>query len=506
MPTPHSPHPHPNPPPALLATRAVRGSLWVVASSYWTIGFGFLANMLLMRLLSPDVYGEFALAMFFFSLFQVRSKIALNYAFAQQRAITGETLGTLFVLDVLAGWGGVLLAFSAAPLLHWLGYPAAVIEIMLVLTILSGIESLLGVFQIVLESDLHFKPISIINGIAMPLSYIPAFVCAFTDLKRYSILAQSTSFTLLSLLGIGLYALYTQRHLLRLRWRYQPTLAVAYLRFGITSGLGQAIASLTTQVDNMILGTIAGTVHLGYYDRAYRVAQWPALLLSAVLGRAAIFTYSQLRDDMIRLQRAATRVLWGSLHLAMPVALAVMLSADELVPLLFGAQWEPAIPLLRVLILLAVIRPVWDNLSAWFIGSGEPQRVVVLSAIQLLLLVLIGTPLTLMAGGFGMAIGAVIAAGFSLLIAYWQVRRQLVVDLRQVLGPPLLAALGTLLVFWLLDRLVGSVQPLWLAVGWKAGVAFGGFFCWAYVLQPALFRSQVGEVWRAIRGRGERDS
>lgn len=263
-----------------------------MASSYWTIGFGFLANMLLMRLLSPDVYGEFALAMFFFSLFQVRSKIALNYAFAQQRVITGETVGTLFVLDMLAGWGGVLLAFSVAPLLHWLGYPVAVIEIMLVLIILSGIESLLGVFQIVLESDLHFKPISIINGIAMPLSYISAFVCAFTDLKRYSILAQSTSCTLLSLIGIGLYALYTQRHLLRLRWRYQPTLAVAYLRFGITSGLGQAIAGLTTQVDNMILGTIAGTVHLGYYDRAYRVAQWPALLLSAVLGRAAIFTYS----------------------------------------------------------------------------------------------------------------------------------------------------------------------------------------------------------------------
>jgi len=112
----------------------------------------------------------------------------------------------------------------------------------------------------------------------------------------------------------------------------------------------------------------------------------------------------------------------------------------------------------------------------------------------------------LMGGEFGMAIGAVIAAGCSLLIAYWQVRRQLVVDLRQVLGNPLLAALGTLLIFWLLDRLVGSGQPLWLAVGWKAGVAFGGFFCWAYVLQPALFRRQIGEVWRAIRGKGERDA
>ncbi len=57
-----------------LAYRAVRGSLWSVGSAYWVIGFGFVANILLTRLLTPAVYGDFALAVFFATLFQLRSK------------------------------------------------------------------------------------------------------------------------------------------------------------------------------------------------------------------------------------------------------------------------------------------------------------------------------------------------------------------------------------------------------------------------------------------------
>ena len=36
-----------------LAFRVVRGGFWVAASSYFNIGFGFLANLILTRLLAP---------------------------------------------------------------------------------------------------------------------------------------------------------------------------------------------------------------------------------------------------------------------------------------------------------------------------------------------------------------------------------------------------------------------------------------------------------------------
>ncbi|RMD82976.1 MAG: polysaccharide biosynthesis protein, partial [Chloroflexi bacterium] len=75
-----------------LAYRAVRNGVWVALGSYWVNGFGFVANIALIRLLTPAIYGEFALAMFFYTLFDLQSKVGLNFAFAQQREVNGETI------------------------------------------------------------------------------------------------------------------------------------------------------------------------------------------------------------------------------------------------------------------------------------------------------------------------------------------------------------------------------------------------------------------------------
>ena len=99
-----------------LAYRAVRGSAWVVAAAYWSIGFGFAANILLTRLLTPEVYGEYALAVFFATLFQLRTKVGLSYAYAQERAVTGAAAGTVFTLDVLLGIGGLIVGAAIAPI------------------------------------------------------------------------------------------------------------------------------------------------------------------------------------------------------------------------------------------------------------------------------------------------------------------------------------------------------------------------------------------------------
>lgn len=486
-----------------LAYRAVRGGVWVVAGSYWSIGVGFIANILLMRLLTPAVYGEFALAMFFYTLLQLRGKIALNYAFAQQKAVTGETVGTLFALDLFFGWGGVLLALIAAPILLHLGYPPAVAWIMVTLAVLSGLESFAGVFGVVLESTLRFKPVSVIGGLAMPLSYLPAFAFALSGRGEYSLVAQAVAFSLISLAASGLYIAFAQRDLFRLRWRYNPRLAWNYVRFAAVTGLGNYVASLVTQADNFILGTLSGTTTLGYYDRAYRIAQWPSLLLSALVGRAAIFTYSRLRDDPVRLQRAATMVLWISANVAAPVALALFLSAPELVPFLFGAQWTPAVPILRVLLLLAVLRPIWENIGALFIGSGRPRSVIEISVLQLLILALAGVPLTLTAGALGMAVAVVLAIGGGLAMAYWMLRRSLSLDVRSILFGPVLASFLTVLTYWALVRLIGSNHPLLVAIAWKIGWALGSFFLFSALLQPALFRERITYVWRLLRRRVE---
>ncbi|HHY57775.1 MAG TPA: oligosaccharide flippase family protein [Chloroflexi bacterium] len=482
-----------------IAFRAVRGGIWLLGSSYWTLAFGFVANIFLMRLLTPQIYGEFALGMFFYSLFQLRGKLGLNFAFAQQKAVTGETVGTLFTLDVLLGLGGLLLTLAATPFLLYFGYSQAVLIVAVAMAVLAFLESFLAVFGVVLEANLHFKPVSIISSVVMPISYVPAFLLAMGDGKQYSLLAQAAAFSILGQIVGLFYILHALRPLLRLHWQYRPALAVDYLRFGATTGIGNFIAGQVTQLDNFILGTLSGTTALGYYDRAYRIAQWPALLLNAVIGRAAVFTYSQLRDDHERLQRSSTMLLWISANVATPVALALFLSAPDLVLLLFGAQWLPVVPILRILLLVSVVRPLWENLGALFIGVGQPRRIIEVSLVQLAVLAVAGLLLAYTAGAAGMAMAVVLSAVVGLLVAYSMLRRLFQLPLWDTFAGPFLAAGLTLALYWGLVRVVGSELPLWLAVAWKVAWALLGFVLFSALVQPTQFRSRLAYILRLAR-------
>jgi lipopolysaccharide exporter len=489
-----------------LAYRAVRGGFWSVVGSYFTIGFGFIANIALIRLLTPAIYGEFALAMFFVTLFDLVGKSGLNYAFAHHRTVNGETLGTLLVLGLLMGAGSLVLAILSAPILLTAGY-APMVPVIIAATIAVQFTGIwLWPFAVVLESELRFKPLAVATSIAMVLSYIPAFGLALSGQGQYSLLVQSLTNSLLAMAAMCVYLFRAQRHLLQMRWRYSPTLARRFLRFGLTTGLGNFISTLLVHVDNFILGTLAGTTVLGYYDRAYRVAQWPSTLLIPLVGRAAVFTYNQLRDDQARLQRSVTMVLWTSANLAIPIALALFFSAPELVPLLFGAQWTPAVPLLRILLAVSVLRPVWENAWALLIGLGLPRRVVELSLFQLAVLIVLGTVLTWLFSAAGTATAVMVMLLCGLGLAYLRIKPKLALDLPSAFGGPLAALILAVIGYLVLVRVIGNELPLWAAVAWKASWAVIGFGLSSVLIQPKQFAERMLYIWRLWRRRSPANS
>ena len=484
-----------------LAYRAVRGGFWSVLGSYFTIGFGFLANIALIRLLTPAIYGEFALAMFFFTLFDLVGKSGLNYAFAHHRTVNGESLGTLLVLSLLMAGGSLALAILSAPILLAAGYAPMVPVIIAATIAVQFVGIWLWPFAVVLDTELRFKPLAVATSIATVLSYLPAFWLAFNGQGQYSLLAQYLANSLLAMAAMCVYLFRAQRHLLQMRWRYSPALARQLLRFGLTTGLGNFISNLLVQVDNFILGTLAGTTVLGYYDRAYRVAQWPSTLLIPLVGRAAVFTYNQLRDDQARLQRSVTMVLWTSANLAIPIALALFFSAPELVPLLFGAQWTPAVPLLRILLAVSVLRPIWENVWALLVGLGLPRRVVELSLFQLAMLIVLGTLLTWLLSATGTATAVIVMLLGGLALAYLKIRPKLTLDLHSIFSGPLAALLLTVAGYLVLVRVIGNDLPAWAAVAWKVGWGVAGFGLSSLLVQPKRFIERLVYIWGLWRRR-----
>ena len=478
-----------------LAYRAVRGSLWVALSSYWTLAFGFVANIGLTRLLSPDDFGVFSLAMFFAQLLRLQTKLGLGYAFGQYRETTGESVGTYAIMDAAAALCGPVLMGLAAPILLCLGYDRLVVWAALVLALAAFMEGLSSIAGVLLEKELHFGVVSLYQAITFPLSYIPAFWLATHGGGVWSLISQTTTY---SFLWLGIWWVLRRKSpkLWWEPWRFRLDLARHFLRFGATTGLWLMAGMLFSQLDNFLIGTFAGVTALGYYDRAYRMAQWPGLLFNAVLLHPAFYTYARLQDDRPRLEKTATMVTWAIGMVAVPLAIAVFIAAPEIIALLYGERWLPSALFLQILIAFFVVRSHLENAGVLLNAMGKPARAATLLWAQVGVLGVVGLPLTLRWGALGTCGAVGLALLLGMVLAYRYVRGELTVNLGAAFGFPVLVGAALLLGYVAAVRVVPLENlGLLLRLLVKAAWAFLAFYALTFALRPRETGKRMRYVW-----------
>lgn len=481
----------------------MRGGATVALTSYFLFGFGFLANLVLTRALAPADFGIFALGTFFFALFNLRPKAGIEQAFAHHPHSDAAAAGTLAGLSIAAGLASFALAWIAAPLLLALGYSQSIVVVLLTLAAVGVSDSVMGIAWVQLDKALLFTRVNLVSAIAFPISYLPAFYLAFNGGGYWALLAQNAAYAALLLFGLWFTARRALPAIWKSRWKFSRALARQFLRFGLFVGLATVFATLVYQFDNFLVGTFVGAETLGYYDRAYRIAQWSSILVGSVLTRTAFYAYSRLQNDLVRLTKTATMSLWIVTMLAAPIALAIFISADELVLFLFGAKWLPSAIFLRFLVVYSVLRPLLDDANSLFIAVGHPRRTTIVTVVQAAVIVLAATPLTFAWNAIGTAIGVGITFVVGLGITYYFVRRTLpALDLRQAFLVPALAALVTVaLGIPLAQWLRGLNLPLAVLLGMEIAVVMMIYFGLTVLLRPRLTRERAAYVWRLMRHR-----
>lgn len=486
-----------------LAYRIVRGGAAVAVTSYFLFLFGFLANLILTRQLAPADFGIFVFGTFFFSLLNLRPKSGIDHAFAQHPLTNAETSGTFAVLSIATGVLSLLLTLGAVPILLALGHSESVIIVTLTLAGIGLLDSVQGIAWVQLDKALLFTRVSLVTAIAFPISYLPAFYLAFNNGGYWALLAQNALYAVLLLLGLWFTARRALPAVWKLRWTFSQVLAKRFLRFGILVGLATIFSIIAYQFDNFLVGRFVGLETLGYYDRAFRIAQWSSILVGSVLTRTAFYAYSRLQNDPVRLTRTAQMSLWIVTTVAVPIALAVFVSADNLVLFLFGEKWLPSALLLKFLVAYSILRPLLDDAGSLFIAVGHPRRTTLVVIFQATALVLAATPLTLRFGAVGTAIGVGAAFVVGLVVTYYFMRRTLPeLRLREAFVIPLVASVATLVISMLAaNRLDALALPLSLSLAVELALTMAVYTGLTFVLRPQLTVERGRYVWGLLRRR-----
>jgi PST family polysaccharide transporter len=481
---------------APLASRSVRGGLWVALTSYWKIGFGFAVNILLTRLLSPEDFGQFAYAMFFYGLLSIRGRLQLSYGFIRSQDHDDDALGTYVTMELGLVLVDALVAGGAYFLL-----PPTIALPLLVLLLLMAAQSAAGLGGVLLDKNLRFARTTSVETLAYTLSYLPAVYLAWRGAGLWSLVAQIATQSILTTVAIVLVAQAEWRQIWRARGRFRREIAVRYLRLGLTMAVASYVTGLTTSLDNLLVGRFVGTAALGFYDRAYRMAQWPGLLFHGVISRSALFTYAKLQDDPMRLRKTQTMLLWIVGVLGLPLGLLLLISAPDLIRFLYGERWVEATPYLRLLAVVFAVRPIWDSASTLLVAIGRARVVMVSNIASLTTLVVAGIPLTMQWGPTGTCVAVAAASVVGVILQYRQVMRHVPVSFVESLGGPLLASAGVLIGYVVINRVtpLGEAQ-LVVRLAIKVLYVAASFVALSLLVQPRTMRERLLYIWGLVRG------
>lgn len=333
------------------------------------------ANIFLARVLDPGDFGAFAIVQFVLSFSLLLGDAGLGGALIQQKRAPSQTeLSTVFwaqmlLLAVLMGF-----VWAAAPFAKrvWPSLPEGSEWLLRALTLSVAFGFVRSVPSILMERDLQFGRLSILQLIHTVVFYVSVVVLAALGLRVWALVLGVVAESLCLL--VGTYALRP--------WR--PSLAFdrealrPMLRFGVAFQAKGIISFVSEAVMPLFAGGMIGKEGLGLVNWGRQTAYFP-LKLVEIVGRVSFPLYSRLRSDKALLAREVARNVAICLVGTLFFVSTVLAIGEDIVLLIFGPKWLPGMPVLYVFSLAIALGFVSPIIAAAFDAIGEPQIFVRLS-------------------------------------------------------------------------------------------------------------------------------
>jgi O-antigen/teichoic acid export membrane protein len=326
-----------------LGRTVTNSALWVVLEQ-WSTKFVSLAMFALMaRLLAPEDFGLLALATAFIAVLKSFVDSGFSKALIQKKELGEKDAATAFwtslaISVVLYG----LLVLTAPMIASAMDVP----ELELVLIVLGAtlpISALSRIPAALLSREFAFKSLSV-RAIAGTLAgSVVALPMALLGAGVWALVAQTIVETLTAVI-----VLWTATS-----WRPGFSYSFTALRSLGKTGISllgiDLLDTVQAQIDKFIVGALFSTTELGVYSLAQRLGVALQEVITTVIARLSLPTFSRVQEDLPRVHRIFRQLTFTTATVSFPVFALVAVLSTQLIPFVFGPGWEEAIPLVWIM-------------------------------------------------------------------------------------------------------------------------------------------------------------
>ena len=372
-----------------LTQKVVHGGLWVVALKAATRGAGLLSIFVIARVLSPEDFGLFGIALLALGLLETFSQTGFDQALVQQKEEITSYLDTAWVVSLIRGAILCTIIYLSAPLVAAFFNSPKSIQILQVLSLSPLIFGARNPGIVFFQKELDFKK-RFFFQISGTIAYVTVGVTLALYLRNvwalvFAQLAKQLAIAVLS------YFFHPYRPSLYFNLQKAKTL-FTFGKWVFGTGI---ILYFITQGDNAMVGKMLGTTALGMYAMAYKISNLPATEISHLISGVMFPAYAKLQDNQTGLRDAYFSTFQVLTFFSIPLAGGLFAFAPEFTKLVLGQKWEPIIPLIQILALMGLFRSLSASTGPLFQGVGKPDIITKIVLARLVILAVLIYPFTL---------------------------------------------------------------------------------------------------------------
>lgn len=366
-------------------------------------GLGFVRNVVLARILAPDDFGLFGVALVVLSFVERFSATGLQSALVQKKEDIADYLDSAWTVQALRGAVVAVLLVASAPFLAaFFGDARAepLIQVLGVSFLLGGLTNI-GTVEFHRELEMNRQFGYQLSGTLADLAV--SIVLSFVLGNVWALMLGMIAGRVVSL--VASYALHPYRPKPRLDWGQVRELR----RYGRWVFLHHILYFLSYRGDNLIVGKFLGAPALGIYMLAYSISEVVTGEVGKMLDSVAFPVYARAQGNVAQVRAAFLIATELVAAVSLPVAVALYFLAAPVTDLLLGQKWTDVAAVLPALALAGALGAIASNGVALFRGLGRPDIGFRMNLLGVAVTYAIMFPLMLRYGITG--VGVAVAAG-----------------------------------------------------------------------------------------------
>jgi len=330
-------------------------------------GLNIIAFSIIARLLTPELYGLFALATPAIDYLSILNDFGLGAALIHRRDDIDDASNTAFTLNVLIGAVLTGIVLIIAPFVAVFFKEPAVTPILSWLGVTFTINALGSIHRARLQREMQFGK-NLVPELGNTI--IKNGLAIWFAIKGYG----AWSLVYGQLAGAGASTI--------LLWVVVPWIPRLIIKFHIVKQLFSygfsimadgAMTTLADSFDYVLIGRFYNSAALGIYQIAYRLPELLVIQTLSILAAVFFPAFSSIQHQMDDLRKNFLATFRYVQLLITPICLGMFIAAEPIVKAILGEQWTASIPIMRILCLYALILSIGFHSGDIFKAIGRPD-------------------------------------------------------------------------------------------------------------------------------------